>query len=63
MEEVHTVVNLVRHYYRHKPFVVITPYDAQRSAIQKQLEKENLPSDHVFNVDSFQGKFISLLPL
>ncbi|PSR72748.1 hypothetical protein PHLCEN_2v11443 [Hermanssonia centrifuga] len=44
MEEVHTVVNLVRHYYRHKPFVIITPYDAQRSAIQKQLEKENLPS-------------------
>jgi len=55
MEEVHTVVHLVKHYYQHKEFCIITPYDAQRSAIQKQLENDGLPSDRVFNVDSFQG--------
>ncbi|KAI0697440.1 AAA domain-containing protein, partial [Cytidiella melzeri] len=38
-----------------KDFCVITPYDAQRSAIVKALISANLPSDRVFNVDSFQG--------
>ncbi|PCH35505.1 hypothetical protein WOLCODRAFT_145835 [Wolfiporia cocos MD-104 SS10] len=64
-EEVHTVVNLVRDYYRNTEFSIITPYDAQRGAIQKALkaDKHNLPWDCVYNVDSFQGhenKFIIL---
>ncbi|THG92920.1 hypothetical protein EW026_g8158 [Hermanssonia centrifuga] len=58
-EEVHVVVNLVRYYYHNQPFVVITPYDAQRVAIQNALEKANLPSNCVYNVDSFQGKLIT----
>ncbi|KAI0343424.1 hypothetical protein BDW22DRAFT_1328285, partial [Trametopsis cervina] len=34
---------------------VITPYDAQRAEIVKALEAADLPSDQVYNVDSFQG--------
>lgn len=50
------VVALVRNYYHNKPFAVVTPYDAQRAAIEKALKGENLPWEgHVFNVDSFQG--------
>ncbi|KAE9391146.1 hypothetical protein BT96DRAFT_832490 [Gymnopus androsaceus JB14] len=54
-EEVSTIVHLVRHYYHSKKFCIITPYDAQRSSIQKQLKQERLPWEDVFNVDSFQG--------
>ncbi|KAF9459528.1 AAA domain-containing protein [Collybia nuda] len=53
--EIRTIVHLVRSYYRHKNFCVITPYDAQRAAIEKALKDENLPWECVFNVDSFQG--------
>ncbi|KAF5360173.1 hypothetical protein D9758_011319 [Tetrapyrgos nigripes] len=56
-EEIGCVVNLVRHYYAGKDFCVITPYDAQRSGIERALKAEKLPWDKVFNVDSFQGKF------
>lgn len=49
------MVHLIRHYYRERDFCVITPYDAQRAAIQKRLKAERLPHDRVFNVDSFQG--------
>lgn len=49
------VVHLVRSYYKQTDFCVITPYDAQRAAIEAQLKRENLPWEHVFNVDSFQG--------
>ncbi|KAJ7095570.1 AAA domain-containing protein, partial [Mycena epipterygia] len=38
-----------------KNFCIITPYDAQRATIERQLKAENLPYDAVFNVDSFQG--------
>ncbi|KAF9461708.1 hypothetical protein BDZ94DRAFT_1167246, partial [Collybia nuda] len=38
-----------------KDFCVITPYDAQRAAIEKALKGEGLPWDRIFNVDSFQG--------
>ncbi|KAI9063965.1 P-loop containing nucleoside triphosphate hydrolase protein [Trametes sanguinea] len=55
MEEAHTVVNLVRHYYRKLKFCIITPYDAQRATITSLLKGANLPSDVVYNVDSFQG--------
>ncbi|KAJ7257770.1 AAA domain-containing protein, partial [Mycena rebaudengoi] len=38
-----------------KKFCIITPYDAQRVAIERRLELENLPHNNVFTVDSFQG--------
>ncbi|KAK7462128.1 hypothetical protein VKT23_007731 [Stygiomarasmius scandens] len=53
--EVNCLINLVRHYYGEKKFCIITPYDAQRSAIEKALKAEQLPWETVFNVDSFQG--------
>ncbi|KAJ7723849.1 AAA domain-containing protein [Mycena maculata] len=53
-EEIQIICHLVRR-YAHKSFCVITPYDAQREAIKRQLEAEDLPSDAVFNADSFQG--------
>jgi len=55
--EIQTIVHLVRHYYQHKDFCVITPYDAQRAALEKQLKAEGLPWERVFNVDSFQGRY------
>jgi superfamily I DNA and/or RNA helicase len=39
-----------------KSFRIITPYDAQRSAIETSLKKDDLDwNDKCFNVDSFQG--------
>ncbi|KZT04829.1 P-loop containing nucleoside triphosphate hydrolase protein [Laetiporus sulphureus 93-53] len=61
MEEVHVVVNLVRHHYQDLDFCIITPYDSQRSAIAKQLQAEELPWQCVYNVDSFQGALTVLL--
>ncbi|KAG6824710.1 hypothetical protein H0H92_006077 [Tricholoma furcatifolium] len=55
LQEIKAVVNIVRLYYRYRNFCIITPYDAQRSAIERQLKSENLPWEQVFNVDSFQG--------
>ncbi|KAK0189354.1 AAA domain-containing protein, partial [Armillaria mellea] len=37
-------------------FCIITPYDAQRAAIERELKNQNLPWERVFNVDSFQGR-------
>lgn len=50
-------MNLVKHYYRKLKgdYCIITPYDAQRGAITDLLKAAGLPSDNVFNVDSFQG--------
>ncbi|GLB44387.1 putative nuclear-transcribed mRNA catabolic process, nonsense-mediated decay [Lyophyllum shimeji] len=53
--EIQTMVNLVKTYYKNENFCVITPYDAQRAAIERQLKAGKLPWEHVFNVDSFQG--------
>ncbi|KAI0350749.1 hypothetical protein OH77DRAFT_1412360, partial [Trametes cingulata] len=36
-------------------FCIITPYDAQRALITEYLDDADLPSDNVYNVDSFQG--------
>jgi superfamily I DNA and/or RNA helicase len=39
-----------------KRFKIITPYDAQRSQLEKRLKAEKLPwENRCFNVDSFQG--------
>ncbi|KAL1674028.1 P-loop containing nucleoside triphosphate hydrolase protein, partial [Schizophyllum commune] len=54
-DEVQVMRNLVEHYHRNgKNFCVITPYDAQKAEIARDLESVGLPSDRVFNVDSFQ---------
>ena len=56
MEEVHTIVNLVRKYYRDERKVcIITPYDGQRAALVAALKTAKLPHGNVYNVDSYQG--------
>ncbi|KAI0749051.1 P-loop containing nucleoside triphosphate hydrolase protein [Fomes fomentarius] len=54
-EEVDAVVSLVKNYYQHLDFCIITPYDGQRAAITQRLKAEDLPWERVYNVDSFQG--------
>ena len=56
--EVTVIIHLARLYVKQgKQYRVITPYDAQRTLIEKQLELAGLPwEDKCFNVDSFQGK-------
>lgn len=49
------IVNIVKNYYNKKDFCIITPYDAQRAEIARQLKAQGLQWDKVFNVDSFQG--------
>ena len=50
------VIQVARQYHRLKlDFCIITFYDPQRAAIIRALENEDLPSDCVYNVDSFQG--------
>jgi superfamily I DNA and/or RNA helicase len=56
--EITVIINLARIYHEQgKQYRIITPYDAQRSAIERQLELAKIPGDDkCFNVDSFQGK-------
>jgi hypothetical protein len=50
------VVRVARRYQQHGlNFCIITFYDPQRAAITKALKDEGLPSERVYNVDSFQG--------
>jgi hypothetical protein len=50
------VVRVAKRYGQLKrDFCIITFYDPQRAAISRALENENLASDCVYNVDSFQG--------
>ena len=45
-----------RYIQERKKFKIITPYDAQRNAIEAALKDAKLPWENtVFNVDSFQG--------
>jgi regulator of nonsense transcripts 1 len=61
MEEMHMVVRIARRYHKRRlDFCIITFYDLQRSVITKALEAANLPSERVYNVDSFQGMYDSL---
>ncbi|KAI5120000.1 hypothetical protein M0805_008461 [Coniferiporia weirii] len=53
--EVQTITHLARYYYQQKNYCIITPYDAQRSELEKTLKAEGLRWDNVYNVDSFQG--------
>ncbi|KAK0421900.1 P-loop containing nucleoside triphosphate hydrolase protein, partial [Armillaria borealis] len=52
--EMRTIVHLVNLYYKDRNFCIITPYDTQRAAIERELKNNNLPWERVFNVDSFQ---------
>ena len=64
MEEVHTIVNIVRTYCgdaKQEEIRIITPYDAQRGAISDALKRADLPDSIVYNVDSFQGAPLSSL--
>jgi hypothetical protein len=56
-KEVDAIVLLARHLQEeNKSFRIITPYDAQRSALEQALQDEDLKwEDKCFNVDSFQG--------
>ena len=55
--EVEAVVQIARRYIQEeKDFKIITPYDAQRCAIEDALKAAGLTWENtVFNVDSFQG--------
>ncbi|KAK0193834.1 P-loop containing nucleoside triphosphate hydrolase protein [Armillaria mellea] len=55
--EIHAVVKIANILQgRGKSFKVITPYDAQRSAIENALKEAKLTwNDKCYNVDSFQG--------
>ncbi|PPQ95133.1 hypothetical protein CVT25_011676 [Psilocybe cyanescens] len=53
--EIQTLVQIVKYYYQCRNFCIITPYDGQRAAIQRALKDEDLPSEPVYNLDSFQG--------
>ncbi|KAI0342846.1 P-loop containing nucleoside triphosphate hydrolase protein [Trametopsis cervina] len=57
VEEANYVINIAKRYHEQgKSYRIVTPYDGQRSLIQKYLEKAKLPwEDRCFNVDSFQG--------
>ncbi|KAH9972822.1 P-loop containing nucleoside triphosphate hydrolase protein [Lactifluus volemus] len=56
-QEVEAIVLLAQHLQDEDiPYRIITPYDAQRSVIEKALESNELNwHDKCFNVDSFQG--------
>ncbi|KAF9049492.1 P-loop containing nucleoside triphosphate hydrolase protein [Hymenopellis radicata] len=54
--ELQTMIMLVANYYKALDFCIITPYDAQRTAIENALKRSNLPWGKVFNIDSFQGE-------
>ncbi|KAG2038451.1 P-loop containing nucleoside triphosphate hydrolase protein [Suillus americanus] len=56
-QEVSMVIHLARIYHKQgKQFRIITPYDGQRSDMEKQLQSAKLPwKDKCLNVDSFQG--------
>ena len=43
-------------------FVVSSFYDRIKAEIARDLESVGLPSDRVFNVDSFQGMLSHLIP-
>jgi superfamily I DNA and/or RNA helicase len=55
------VVRIAKQYQqRGLNFCIITFYDPQRAALIRDLENAGLPSERVYNVDSFQGMCYSL---
>lgn len=61
-KEVEAIVLLARYLQDlGKSYRIITPYDAQRSELERALQDEDLNwHDKCFNVDSFQGHFLVL---
>ena len=57
--EIDAVLNIVRRFDKEgKEYRIITPYDAQRAALEKALKNGGLRwENRCFCVDSFQGKF------
>ncbi|KAI0078806.1 hypothetical protein K474DRAFT_1683625 [Panus rudis PR-1116 ss-1] len=55
--EVQAIVHIARRYHSSgESYRIITPYDAQRNALEKALKAAKLAwEDKCFNVDSFQG--------
>ena len=62
-KEVEAIVLLARYLQDEgKSYRIITPYDAQRSELERALQAEGLNwHDKCFNVDSFQGHFFFLI--
>ena len=58
-KEIEAIVPLARHLQDEQiPYRIITPYDAQRGALENALRDEDLDwHDKCFNVDSFQGQY------
>ncbi|KAG1821660.1 P-loop containing nucleoside triphosphate hydrolase protein [Suillus subaureus] len=56
-QEMSVVIHLARIYNKQgKQYRILTPYDGQRSSIERQLELANLPwADKCFDVNFFQG--------
>jgi len=56
-QEVEAIIPLAQHLQdEDTPYRIITPYDAQRSALEKALDGEGVDwHNKCFNVDSFQG--------
>ncbi|KZP11024.1 hypothetical protein FIBSPDRAFT_195553 [Athelia psychrophila] len=59
-QEVIAVMAIARLYHKTgKAYRIITPYDAQRNKLEKELKASKLPwQDKCFNVDSFQGTIV-----
>lgn len=59
LEEVDAIMLLAQHFQDENiSYRIITPYDAQRSALEQALKEEDLNwEDKCFNVDSFQGLY------
>ena len=56
------IITLAKHLQEENiSFRIITPYDAQRSALEQALKEEDLNwEDKCFNVDSFQGLYCTI---
>jgi superfamily I DNA and/or RNA helicase len=59
LEEVKAIMLLAQHFQDEDiSYRIITPYDAQRNALEQALKEEDLNwEDKCFNVDSFQGLY------
>jgi len=57
-QEIDVIIKLSRRFFdKKKAYKIITPYDAQRTAIERELKSAELPWENkCFNVDSFQGE-------
>ena len=62
LEEIESVVSIAEKLtLQKKRFKIITPYDVQRNGIQNALkEKQMVSEDKCFNIDSFQGSYLSV---